>query len=230
MPQNPELPDINSSKVTERINATALKLLDTNPEGLSWTDLKTKIEKSDPKFHPKTVNGCGLETRREIPRPGLQASQRSIPPPETQVGLSQAPAQQSSSTARGGSTGGGLFSPSACGGSTGDEVAGEGGPCPPTALDLSAQGTAPPTSALLRRAHHQTPKFPTDPPRTGREPHTSLPLNCREQFVQLLVALDHTCLHPAGHEGVAVGEGVDERRAHQPGPSPRQLLETELVE
>ena len=52
------LPDIESSKVTERIEATALQLLDRNPEGLSWTDLRKKIEESDPGFHPKTVNGC----------------------------------------------------------------------------------------------------------------------------------------------------------------------------
>lgn len=51
-------PDINSSKVTERINATALELLDQNPEGLRWTDLRRGIEESDPGFHPKTVNGC----------------------------------------------------------------------------------------------------------------------------------------------------------------------------
>ena len=52
------LPDINSSKVTERIEATALELLEQHPEGLSWTDLRRKIEESDPGFHPKTVNGC----------------------------------------------------------------------------------------------------------------------------------------------------------------------------
>jgi hypothetical protein len=51
-------PDINSSKVTERIEATALKLLDEHPEGLRWTDLRKMIEVSDPGFHPKTVNGC----------------------------------------------------------------------------------------------------------------------------------------------------------------------------
>ena len=58
MKQKTDLPDINSSKVTERINATALKLLEQHPEGLRWTDLRTKIEESDPGFHPKTVNGC----------------------------------------------------------------------------------------------------------------------------------------------------------------------------
>lgn len=58
MKQEPELPDINSSKVTERIEATAFVLLEQHPDGLRWTDLKTKIEESDPSFHPKTVNGC----------------------------------------------------------------------------------------------------------------------------------------------------------------------------
>ena len=52
------MPDINSAKVTERINATAIKLLAENPDGLSWTDLRRKIEESDPTFHTKTVNGC----------------------------------------------------------------------------------------------------------------------------------------------------------------------------
>ncbi len=52
------LPDISSSKVTERIEATAFKLLDEHPEGLHWTDLRRQIEESDQGFHPKTVNGC----------------------------------------------------------------------------------------------------------------------------------------------------------------------------
>jgi hypothetical protein len=55
---NKRAPDIKSSKVTERINATAFKLLEENPDGLRWTDLRTRIEESDPSFHPKTVNGC----------------------------------------------------------------------------------------------------------------------------------------------------------------------------
>ena len=58
MKQEADIPDINSSKVTERINATALELLDQHPEGLGWTDLRTRIGESDPSFHPKTVNGC----------------------------------------------------------------------------------------------------------------------------------------------------------------------------
>lgn len=53
-----DLPDTNSSKVTERIEATAFEVLDKHPQGLGWTDLKTRIEESDSGFHPKTVNGC----------------------------------------------------------------------------------------------------------------------------------------------------------------------------
>lgn len=55
--QESDLPDINSSKITERIEATAFRLLEENPEGLRWTDLNTRIEESNPSFHPKTVNG-----------------------------------------------------------------------------------------------------------------------------------------------------------------------------
>ena len=52
------LPDIDSSKVTERIEATALKLLAEHPEDLRWAELNKRIEETDPAFHPKTVNGC----------------------------------------------------------------------------------------------------------------------------------------------------------------------------
>lgn len=58
MTQESQLPDINSPKITERINATAFKLLEEHPEGMRWADLNQKIEESDPSFHPKTVNGC----------------------------------------------------------------------------------------------------------------------------------------------------------------------------
>lgn len=57
MSKKSDRPDIESSKVTERIEATALKLLDENPGGLRWADLNKRIEESDPSFHPKTVNG-----------------------------------------------------------------------------------------------------------------------------------------------------------------------------
>lgn len=55
--QDSGLPDINSSKVTERIEATAFDLLEQNPDGLRWSQLNRLIEEADPGFHPKTVNG-----------------------------------------------------------------------------------------------------------------------------------------------------------------------------
>lgn len=47
-----------AATITGRINATALKLLEKNPEGLRWSELLRKIKASDSSFHPKTVNGC----------------------------------------------------------------------------------------------------------------------------------------------------------------------------
>jgi len=49
---------MQSSKITHRINAKAIELLEQNPEGLRWSELLEKIKESDPRFHPKTVNGC----------------------------------------------------------------------------------------------------------------------------------------------------------------------------
>jgi hypothetical protein len=46
------------STVTGRIYTKALELLEQNPEGLHWSELRSKIEASNPSFHPKTVNGC----------------------------------------------------------------------------------------------------------------------------------------------------------------------------
>lgn len=61
------LPSLKSSKVTHRINATALKLLRQNPDGLRWSELRSRIEASDPKFHPKTVNGCVWKLVEKFP-------------------------------------------------------------------------------------------------------------------------------------------------------------------
>lgn len=46
------------TKVTHRIYAKALELLEHHPEGIHWSDLISQIKQSDPTFHPKTVNGC----------------------------------------------------------------------------------------------------------------------------------------------------------------------------
>ncbi len=51
----------NSTKpisVTGRIYEKIFELLEKHPEGLRWSELTSKIKAADPKFHPKTVNGC----------------------------------------------------------------------------------------------------------------------------------------------------------------------------
>jgi hypothetical protein len=60
-------PDINSQKVTERINAKALELLANHPEGIRWSDLLAMIMESDHSFHPKTVNGCVWKLAEKFP-------------------------------------------------------------------------------------------------------------------------------------------------------------------
>ena len=51
-------PSLQSLKVTERIYAKAIEILEKNPKGVRWSELISKIIKSDSSFHPKTVNGC----------------------------------------------------------------------------------------------------------------------------------------------------------------------------
>jgi hypothetical protein len=49
---------MQSGKVTERINAKALELLEAHPEGVRWSELLRQIQAADAGLHPKTVNGC----------------------------------------------------------------------------------------------------------------------------------------------------------------------------
>lgn len=56
-----------STKVTHRINEKALELLEQYPEGLRWSELRSKIEVSDPSSHPKTVNGCIWKLLQKYP-------------------------------------------------------------------------------------------------------------------------------------------------------------------
>ena len=58
---------MDSSKVTHRINTKALELLEKHPEGLHWSELRSKIEASDESFHPKTVNGCIWKLPQKFP-------------------------------------------------------------------------------------------------------------------------------------------------------------------
>lgn len=54
-------------KVTHRINAKALELLENHPEGIRWSELVSKIMASDNSFHPKTVNGCVWKLVKQFP-------------------------------------------------------------------------------------------------------------------------------------------------------------------
>ena len=56
-----------SKPITHRINEIALELLEQHPEGLRWSALLSKIEDSDPSFHPKTVNGCVWKLVEKFP-------------------------------------------------------------------------------------------------------------------------------------------------------------------
>lgn len=58
---------MQSSKVTERINAKAFELLEDHPEGLRWSELLASIKESDPALHPKTVNGCVWKLTEKFP-------------------------------------------------------------------------------------------------------------------------------------------------------------------
>ena len=58
---------LQSSKVTERVNARAFELLEQHPEGLRFSELRLKIEASDNNFHPKTVNGCVWKLVEKFP-------------------------------------------------------------------------------------------------------------------------------------------------------------------
>ena len=49
---------MKSLKITHRIYETIFELLEKHPEGLRWSELLSKIQETDPAFHPKTVNGC----------------------------------------------------------------------------------------------------------------------------------------------------------------------------
>lgn len=44
--------------ITHQINKKALELIKNSPEGVRWSELKTRLEEIFPDFHPKTINGC----------------------------------------------------------------------------------------------------------------------------------------------------------------------------
>ncbi|MDO8506957.1 MAG: hypothetical protein Q7S53_00100 [bacterium] len=58
---------MKSPTITQRIETKAFELLKKHPEGLHWSELKSKIEASDPSFHPKTVNGIVWKLPQKYP-------------------------------------------------------------------------------------------------------------------------------------------------------------------
>lgn len=46
------------TKITKRIKAKALELLEQHPEGLRYSELHAKILETDSTFKPNTINGC----------------------------------------------------------------------------------------------------------------------------------------------------------------------------
>jgi len=48
---------MQSKKVTERIKSKAFELLQQYPEGLRYSELRNKIQESDPTFNGNTING-----------------------------------------------------------------------------------------------------------------------------------------------------------------------------
>jgi hypothetical protein len=46
------------TKVTERIKAKALELLEQHPEGLRFSALHSQIQATDSAFNSNTINGC----------------------------------------------------------------------------------------------------------------------------------------------------------------------------
>ncbi len=58
---------INLNTITGQINAIALELLDQNPDGIRWKDLNEAIQKANPDFHPKTINGSVWKITEKFP-------------------------------------------------------------------------------------------------------------------------------------------------------------------
>lgn len=58
---------MNKPTITEQINAKIFKLLEQHPDGLHWSELLSKIKKTNPDFHPKTVNGYVWKLVQKFP-------------------------------------------------------------------------------------------------------------------------------------------------------------------
>jgi hypothetical protein len=55
------------STITGHMYAKIFELLKQYPDGLHWSELNAKIKAANPKFHPKTVNGCVWKLVEKFP-------------------------------------------------------------------------------------------------------------------------------------------------------------------
>lgn len=58
---------LNPDTITGQIRIKALELLEQNPDGIRWKDLNEAIQKSNPDFHPKTINGTVWKLTEKFP-------------------------------------------------------------------------------------------------------------------------------------------------------------------
>lgn len=58
---------MRSLSATERIEASAFKLLEKHPEGVRWSELNSKIKDLNPTLHPKTINGVVWKLPEKYP-------------------------------------------------------------------------------------------------------------------------------------------------------------------
>lgn len=53
--------------ITHQINDKIFEILEKHPQGVRWVDLRKELEKSNPEFHPKTVNGIIWKLAEKFP-------------------------------------------------------------------------------------------------------------------------------------------------------------------
>ena len=58
---------MRQATITGQIEEAAFRLLSEKPEGIQWSELNTMIKKSNPSFHPKTINGTVWKLTQKYP-------------------------------------------------------------------------------------------------------------------------------------------------------------------
>lgn len=58
---------INPDTITGQVYIAIFDLLEQNPDGVRWVDLLKLVKETNPKFHPKTVNGCVWKMVEKFP-------------------------------------------------------------------------------------------------------------------------------------------------------------------